>query len=119
MTRFINRKSIKGLTLKEEDPIYLLRKNIKIWCPNSKLDYTKFRLFKIKVVKGLVTFILDLLKDIKIHTIFYKSLLKLILKNTILAILVKINKELENNEYKVEDVLNRKLIYRTLYYLIK
>ena len=52
--------------------VYLLRKNIKIRRPSNKLDYTKLGPYLIKKKKGLVTFKLDLLKIIRIHSIFYK-----------------------------------------------
>ena len=81
LAEYINRKRIKGPNLSKEDPVYLLRKNIKTIRLSLKLDYTKLRLFKIKKKKGLVTFILDLPKDIRIYPIFYILLLELALKN--------------------------------------
>ena len=81
LAKYVNRKRIEGPNLLEGDPVYLLRKNIKTIRLSLKLDYTKLRLFKIKEKKGLVTFILDLPKDIRIHLTFYISLLKPALKN--------------------------------------
>ena len=79
--KYTNRKRLEGPNLSERDPVYLVRKNIKTRRLSSKLNYTKLRLFKIKEKKRLVTFILDLLKNIRIHPIFYIFLLKLVLKN--------------------------------------
>jgi hypothetical protein len=65
---------LKGLTLKEGDKVYLLRRNIDIKRLNSKLDFKKIGLFKIKEVKSEITFELQLLKTMKIYLIFYISL---------------------------------------------
>ena len=56
--------------------IYLLRKNIKTKMLSNKLDHIKLRLFRIKKKLKLVTFKLILSKEIKIHPVFHKSLLK-------------------------------------------
>ena len=79
--KYANRKRLAGPTLEEGDPVYLLRKNIKTKRLSSKLDHTKLGLFKIKEKKGLVIFILDLLKNIRIHLTFHISLLKPAPKN--------------------------------------
>jgi hypothetical protein len=47
MTKYVNRKRIKGLTLKEGDKVYLLRYNIKLNKLTKKLDVVKLRPFKI------------------------------------------------------------------------
>ena len=56
--------------------VYLNRKNIKTLRPSERLDHTKLRPFKILEKKGLVIFKLDILEHIKIHLVFYKSLLE-------------------------------------------
>jgi hypothetical protein len=56
--------------------VYLLIKNLKIKRPSQKLDHKKVGLFRIKRVKGLVNFELDLPKGTRIHPVFYISLLK-------------------------------------------
>jgi hypothetical protein len=48
MTIYANKKRLKGPTLKKENKVYLLYKNIKIKRLNNKLDYKKLGLFKIK-----------------------------------------------------------------------
>ena len=58
--------------------IYLLRKNIKTKRSSDKLDYTKLGPFKIKKKLGPVTFRLTISKGMRIHLIFYISLLELI-----------------------------------------
>jgi hypothetical protein len=56
--------------------VYLLTKNLKTKRPSQKLDYKKVGLFRIKRVKGLVNFELDLPKGTRIHSVFYISLLE-------------------------------------------
>ena len=61
---------------KKGNKVYLLRKNIKIIKLSSKLNYVKIEPFKIlKSIKG-INFKLDLPNTIRIHPVFYVSLLK-------------------------------------------
>lgn len=85
--------------------MYLLRRNIKIKRLSSKLDHTKLGLFRIKRVKGPLIVKLELLKDTKIYPVFYKSLLESVPKNARLVRSVRINEELKDLEYKVQEVL--------------
>ena len=80
ITRYVNLKRIKGLILKEGDKAYLIRRNIKIIRPNSKLNYKKLGLFKILRQISLVNYELALPYGIRIHLIFYISLLELVAK---------------------------------------
>jgi hypothetical protein len=57
--------------------VYLLTKNLRIRRLSQKLNYKKVGLFRIKRVKGLVNFKLDLLKSTRIYPVFYILLLKL------------------------------------------
>jgi hypothetical protein len=57
---YYNRKRLKGLTLQEEDLIYLLRKNIKTKRLSTKLDHTKLSLYKIRKILGPLTYELKL-----------------------------------------------------------
>src|SRR4051812_24430324 len=110
MLKYTNIKRFNRLSFSKGDLVYLIRKNIKIKRLSLKLNYIKLKLFKIKEKKELVTFILDLLKDIKIYLTFYISLLKLGLKNAKLVILILLNKDISNYEYEIEYVLKYKLI---------
>jgi hypothetical protein len=74
---YYNQKHSVGPTLKEGDKVYLLRKNVAIKRPSDKLDHKKLRPFEITKKKGLVNYRLKLLKTIRIHPVFYVSLLKL------------------------------------------
>jgi hypothetical protein len=87
----MNLRRFKRLDLREKRIVYLLKINIKIKYKSDKLDFKKLELFKIKkelrpvifkIKKELrpVIFKLKLLKEIKIHLIFYVTLLKSALK---------------------------------------
>jgi hypothetical protein len=78
ITKYANRKRIKGPTLKGRDKVYLLRRNIKSNKLIKKLDVVKLRPFKILRQKGLVNYKLELLKRIRILLTFYVSLLELV-----------------------------------------
>jgi hypothetical protein len=76
MTKYANRKRLEGLTLKGGDKVYLLRRNIRSDKPTKKLDAVKLGLFKILRKKGLVNYELELPKRMRIHLVFYVSLLE-------------------------------------------
>ena len=84
MVKYANKKRVRGLILKKEDKIYLLRRNIKIIQPSNKLDHTKIRLFKIKKIKRLINYELKLSPRIRIYLIFYISLLEPAHKKTLI-----------------------------------
>jgi len=74
---YYNKTRFKNITLKKENKVYLLTRNITIKKPSKKLNYKKIRLFKIKKsIKG-ISFKLDLFKIIKIHLMFYALFFKL------------------------------------------
>ena len=67
---------MKEPQLKEEDKVYLLRKNLKNFRLSKKLDHKKVDLFIIKKRKSKINYKLKLLDRIKIHPVFYISLLE-------------------------------------------
>jgi len=73
---YYNQKHSVGPTLKEGDKVYLLRKNIVTKRPSDKLDHKKLRPFEIAEKKGPVNYRLKLPKTIRIHPVFYVSLLE-------------------------------------------
>jgi hypothetical protein len=119
MAKYANAKRLGGPTLREGDPVYLIRRNIKTKRPSSKLDHVKLGPFRIKEVKGPVTFTLELPEDMKIHPTFHKSLLEPAPRNAKLATSVPLDEDMSNKEYDVEKVLKRKLIDDEPHYLIK
>ena len=95
-----------GLTLKEGDKVYLLRKNIVTKRLSYKLDYKKLGLFRIVKVKGLVNFQLVLPKTINIYPVFYIFLLELAPLGVLPAPVIEIQPINLNAEYEVEAILN-------------
>jgi len=57
--------------------VYLLTKNLKTRRPSKKLNHVKVGPFKIKKIKSLVNYELNLLLDAKVHPVFHISLLEL------------------------------------------
>ena len=76
ITNRLAKKSKPAPQLKKGDKVYLLTKNLKTKRPSKKLDAVKVGLFLIKEVRGLVNYLLDLLKDTRIHPVFHISLLE-------------------------------------------
>jgi hypothetical protein len=83
------------------------------------LDYKKLGLFKINKKIGLVNYKLKLLNIIRIYSIFYISLLELILDRVPNTLYIEIEPLEPNTEYKVKEILDQKYIRGRLYYLIK
>jgi hypothetical protein len=79
-----------GPTLKKGDKVYLLQKNIVTKQLSDKLDHKKLGLFKIAKIKSLVNYRLKLPKTIKIHLVFYMSLLKPAPLGSLLALKTKV-----------------------------
>ena len=75
------KKVFKGLDLKKENKVYLLTKNFKSKRFSKKLNYIKIELFKIinKVIE--IIYRLDLLLKIKIHLVYYITMLEPVYKN--------------------------------------
>ena len=93
IVKYANKKRSKGLDLKEGGIVYLIRKNVKIKYLSKKLDYMKLRLFKIEKKLGPIIFKLELLKGMRIYSIFYILLLEPAPENARLGP-IKINEEL-------------------------
>ena len=70
---------MSALILREEEKVFLLRRNFKIKRLSDKLDYLKFGLFRILERYGRTHYKLELLKDMKVYPIFYIVLLELVL----------------------------------------
>jgi len=94
--------------------VYLLTKNLKTRRPSKKLDYVKVGPFRIKKVKGPMSYELDLPKDAKVHLVFYIFLLELADSKTPLQETFHFEIK-EENVFKVEKILRQ----RGQKYLIK
>jgi hypothetical protein len=104
VTEYVNRKRLEGPNLKEGEMVYLLRKHIKTKRPSNKLDYTKLGPYRIKEKLGPVTYRLEIPKGIRIHPVFYISLLEKVPKG-VKPGLVEINEETQTPYYKINRIL--------------
>ena len=77
MQYYANQKRIEGPTFKEGDKVYLVRRNIKTKRPSDKLDYKKLGPFLISEVILKTNYRLSLPETMRIHPVFYISLLEL------------------------------------------
>jgi hypothetical protein len=97
--------------------VYLLRKHIKTKRPSDKLDHIKLGPYKIMKKLGPVTFMLEMLEGIRIHLVFYISLLEPAPKNARPGP-VEIDQETQQPYYKAEEIIRFKLIDDKPHYLI-
>jgi len=114
-----NQKRNMESTLKKEDKVYLLHRNIKTKQLSDKLDYKKLRPFKIKKVLGPVNYRLSLPKTMNIHPIFHISLLKPAPSGAPETPITEINPVNPNAEYEVKTILDCQYIRKKVKYLIK
>ena len=79
--RYYNQKVSEGPDLKKGNKVYLLTKNFKSKRLSKKLNYIKIGPFKIinKIIE--VLYRLNLLLKIKIHLVYYITILELVYKN--------------------------------------
>jgi hypothetical protein len=73
---YYNKSKLERSRFREENLIYLLRRNIKTIRPSDKLDHKKFGPFKIKRNIKNISYELHLPPTIKIYPIFHISLLE-------------------------------------------
>jgi Chromo (CHRromatin Organisation MOdifier) domain len=78
----------------------------------------KLGLYNIQKVLGPLTYRLELPSSMRIHLIFYISLLELALKNMKLAH-IQLSDETQDDIYKIEKVLDDQQIDDQTHYLIK
>ncbi len=76
MTLYANKKRDRKSTLKEENKVYLLRRNIKTKRSSNKLNHTKLESYKILKTKESINYKLNLSASMQIHLIFHICLLK-------------------------------------------
>jgi len=87
--------------------MYLLTKNLKIRKKSKKLNHIKIESFFIKVVKKLVNYELDLLKNVKVFLVFHVSLLKSVDPSTFIQKTFHYYSQKENR-FEVEKILEKK-----------
>jgi hypothetical protein len=97
--------------------VYLLRRNIKTKRPSDKLDHIKLGPFKIIKKLGPVTFKLEMPEGMRIHLVFYISLLEPTPPN-VRPGPIEIDYETQQLYYKAERIIRFKLIDNKPHYLI-
>jgi hypothetical protein len=115
---YINKKRKMAPQLKEGDKVYLLTKNLRTRRPTKKLDHVKVRPFFIQAQKGLVNYLLDLLKDAKVHPVFHISLLEPADPRTPIQQEFHYQVE-EDNEFKVKKIKQHQRTTNGTEYLVK
>jgi hypothetical protein len=115
---YINKKYLGGPRLKKGDKVYFLQQNIQTTRPNNKLDYKKLGPFVIEQALKPVNYKLQLPDYIQIYSVFYISLLEPVPANTKIIVPELLTKE-DNQEYKVEKVIDYKDTKDGRQYLIK
>ena len=83
-----------GSRLREEDLVYVLRRNIRIIRPSDKLDYKKIGPFKIKRNIRDISYELYLLLTMRIYSMFYIFLLEPADLDTSIGSALKIHSDL-------------------------
>merc|ERR1711977_316759 len=114
-TKQANKKRSEGPDLREGDPVYIIRKNIKTQRPSDKLDHTKIGPYRIKRKLGPVTFELELPEGLNIYPVFHKSLLEKAPPNAKPGP-VLVHEETQQPIYDVERVVDSKTRKRQRYY---
>lgn len=122
MSEFADRHRAPAPELPIGSKVWLNRKNIKTIRPSLKLDYKKFGPFKVIERIGVVSYRIDLPPSMKIHNVFHVSLLEPVVENMF------DNREIpppppveidDHKEYEVEEILDSRLYYRKLQYLVR
>jgi len=100
-----------------EERVYLRTNNIHVKQRSKKLNNKSIKPFKIKRnIRGL-SYELDLLKKMQIHSVFHVFMLQCC--NQFIPLqTIKMSVEL-NEEYEVEDILEKRMISGKTHYLIK
>jgi len=100
-----------------EERVYLRMNNIHVKRRSKKLNNKSIKLFKIKRnIKG-ISYELDLLKKMQIHSVFHAFMLQCCNQSIPLQT-IKTSVEL-NEEYEVENILRKRMISGKAHYLIK
>ena len=107
-TYHANKHRFEDSNLKKRNKVYVLRKNIATSRSNKKLDQIKIESFEI--IKNIrdISYELKLLDQMKIHLVFYKSLVESTSKKV--SILIKLLDDYimnQKNRYQVQKILKK------------
>jgi len=100
-----------------EERVYLRTDNIHVKQRSKKLNNKSIELFKIKRnIKGL-SYELDLLKKMQIHSVFYVFMLQCC--NQFIPLQIIETSVKPDKEYQVENILKKQMISGKTHYLVK
>ena len=116
---YYNNKRLEGPRLREGNQVYLLRRNVKIVRPSDKLDHRKLNPFKIVRNIKNVSFELQLPPTMKIHPVFYISLLEPANPNIPQGPAPEIHPDSQELEDEVEKILDVRKSRGRLQWLVK
>jgi len=111
---YYNKSKLEGPRFRKGDLVYLLRQNIKTIKSSNKLDHKKFGPFKVKRNIKDINYELHLLPTIRIHLIFYISLLKSANLNTPIRPAPEIYPNLQKKVYIIKKILKIRKYRKTL-----
>jgi len=100
-----------------EERVYLRTNNIHVKQRSKKLNNKSIELFKIKRNIKKLSYELDLLKKIQIHSVFHAFMLQCC--NQFISLQVTETFVELNEEYQVENILEKQMISEKAHYLIK
>jgi len=100
-----------------EERVYLRTNNIHVKQRSKKLNNKSIELFEVKRnIKGL-SYKLDLLKKMQIHSVFHASMLQCC--NQFIPLQITETFVKLNEEYQVENILEKQMISGKAHYLVK
>jgi len=100
-----------------EERVYLRTNNIHVKWRSKKLNNKSIKLFKVKRnIKGL-SYKLDLLKKMRIHSVFHASMLQCC--NQFIPLQTTEMSVESDKEYQVKNILEKRMISGKAHYLIK
>ena len=105
--KYVKKKRKIASLLKKENKVYLFTKNFKMKKSNKKLDHVNIGSFFIKKIKESKTYELDLLKGIRIFSVFDISLLESVNPSTFIQKTFHFESD-EEEIYTLKKILKRK-----------
>jgi len=117
MTRTTSTQTTKVKPFVIEERVYLRTNNIHVKQRSKKLNNKSIKLFKIKRNIKKLSYELDLLKKMQIHSVFHAFMLQCC--NQFIP-LQTIEMSVEpDKEYQVENILEKRMISEKTHYLIR